>query len=188
MNAGWRTSHLELMAETVIYNEVRAPKCHGTSSQHTRRYILRRLPCYLLMPTRKNRRKDCLMKRMKLRRPRAWCFQKQTRNCATVMCALKSHKNPANEEMLQIHEKSVCVFGVPWNLAADQFSFSVDRIIDFMKAKLDTKCFILKAASKIFDALGRVTPYRIVKRIILQKLWNWGIRWEQIIPHGLREK
>lgn len=113
---------------------------------------------------------------------------KWTTNSQNLMVALERKKRSASKEMVVLHEQFFNVLGVALNPTKDEFSFSVDRLLDFMKERLEAKRFVLQATSRIFDPLGIVRPYTIAIRILFQKLWTRGMSWVEQLPDDLRHE
>ncbi|KHJ39850.1 Pao retrotransposon peptidase [Trichuris suis] len=50
---------------------------------------------------------------------------------------------------------------------------------------LDTKRQLLTALARVFDLLGWLAPFTVVAKILMQKLWTRGIKWDEVIPKDI---
>lgn len=76
-------------------------------------------------------------------------------------------------------QSSVKTLGIFWNTITDSFSFhmSVDSY------EITTKRNILSNIAKIFDPLGWLSPFVILAKIFIQKLWKIGAEWDQPLTY-----
>lgn len=70
--------------------------------------------------------------------------------------------------------------GLFWRAKEDCLEYIV--AIKPYKQGIITKRFILSVTSQIFDPLGLVGPVTIKAKILLQKLWQLKLDWDEIIP------
>lgn len=75
--------------------------------------------------------------------------------------------------------------GLQWCCNSDYLSYSISLNI---KEKTATKRSILSNISRIYDPLGLLSPCTIVIKIMLQKLWQEKIGWDESIPLELNSK
>lgn len=75
--------------------------------------------------------------------------------------------------------------GLLWNPKKDILFFMVNFTI---KGQTATKRQILSCIAQIFDPLGFITPFATVVKIILQKLWQLKLSWDESIPLDLRTR
>ncbi|XP_051171022.1 uncharacterized protein LOC127287913 [Leptopilina boulardi] len=75
--------------------------------------------------------------------------------------------------------------GLLWNPGKDVLFFTVNLTI---KGHMITKRQILSCIAQIFDPLGFLTPFATVVKIILQKLWQLKLSWDESIPLDLRTR
>lgn len=74
------------------------------------------------------------------------------------------------------------VLGLIWNAKSDIFKYNVG---DFVRHEKITKRSILSTIAKIFDPLGLVGPITIRAKILLQKLWQLKIDWNETVPQDI---
>ncbi|XP_042143858.1 uncharacterized protein LOC121834182 [Ixodes scapularis] len=77
------------------------------------------------------------------------------------------------------------VLGMMWDHEGDCFIYKVEALLEFLSANVDTKRFILKAASRVFDPLGLIAPFVLTAKLLFQKLWTLGISWDEELPADL---
>lgn len=78
-------------------------------------------------------------------------------------------------------DEHIKALGLVWNPNNDTFSYTVN----LPKYTTVTKRLILSAFSKIFDPLGLIGPTTVQAKLILQKLWQTQISWDEAIPLDL---
>lgn len=69
----------------------------------------------------------------------------------------------------------VRALGVTWNTADDKFTFEINTI---QVQQEMTKRNILKQCSSIFDPLGILTPFTIIAKLCIQRLWKESLNWD----------
>lgn len=68
--------------------------------------------------------------------------------------------------------------GLLWDSQADVFKYSIKDLND----TAPTKRKILSCISQIFDPLGLVQPVIIIAKVIIQKLWQYKLNWDESVP------
>ena len=66
--------------------------------------------------------------------------------------------------------------GLHWDVESDKFTFQI-----IVKNKPPTRRGILSIVSSVYDPLGFISPYVLTAKIILQKLCNDKIGWDEEI-------
>ncbi|XP_040077028.1 uncharacterized protein LOC120849009 [Ixodes scapularis] len=95
------------------------------------------------------------------------------------------------EPKIMTEEKSLSpspiskVLGMMWEHEGDCFIYKVEALLEFLSANADTKWFILKAASGVFDPLGLIATFVLTAKLLFQKLWTLGISWDEELPADL---
>jgi len=77
------------------------------------------------------------------------------------------------------------VLGLTWNNDRDMIKYDMESLLEFLKNPKDTKRFVLQAAARIFDPLGLLAPFTVTIKILFQKLWELGIKWDDSLNNGL---
>lgn len=80
-------------------------------------------------------------------------------------------------------DKSCKTLGLIWSPQRDIFHFSINFDINYLSTV--TKRSILSAIAKIFDPLGLVGPISVRAKLIMQKLWQYNISWDESVPNDL---
>ena len=78
-------------------------------------------------------------------------------------------------------DKDPKTLGLIWNPAKDELKYSVTET----SQQRVTKRTILSTIAKIFDPLGLVGPVIIRAKIILQRLWELRLEWDEALPQDL---
>lgn len=75
-------------------------------------------------------------------------------------------------------------FGIEWNVVTDQVRFS---IADFPMDGELTKRGLISDIAKVFDVLGFFFPATIKMKILLQRLWEMKIDWDEAVPNEVKD-
>ncbi|GFT94243.1 hypothetical protein NPIL_274921 [Nephila pilipes] len=70
----------------------------------------------------------------------------------------------------QIDTCLVKVLELSWNPTDDQFNLDVNSVPEMVALPMNTNRFLLKAAGKIFDPLGMITPFTIRVKCIFPRI------------------
>lgn len=85
-----------------------------------------------------------------------------------------------NANYLISNDCSIKTLGVSWNPAIDKFEYNYQNIS--LENNKISKRTILSVIAKIFDPLGILGPLAIRAKLIIQKLWQLQIDWDDDIP------
>ena len=72
--------------------------------------------------------------------------------------------------------------GIEWNTTSDTFHLNVSKPTVVTAI---TKRNIVSDVAKVFDALGLFSPVTIKMKILLQRLWEVKIDWDDLVPESL---
>ncbi|XP_076384045.1 uncharacterized protein LOC143261513 [Megalopta genalis] len=86
----------------------------------------------------------------------------------------------------QIHpkffdESTVKTLGISWDARNDSIAYAVD----FHAPTKITKRTILSTIARIFDPLGLLAPVTVVAKLIMQRLWQLKLNWDESLPASL---
>ena len=74
--------------------------------------------------------------------------------------------------------------GVEWSACLDQFRLVVTKLSP--QADL-TKRILISDIAKIFDVLGWIAPVTVKAKILLQRLWEEGLHWDDSVHENLQD-
>ncbi|KAK9743803.1 Pao retrotransposon peptidase [Popillia japonica] len=77
----------------------------------------------------------------------------------------------------------VSTLGLQWNPNTDGLQYSVS----FKHSQNVTKRIILSEISKIFDPLGLVSPVVVNAKLLMQKVWQSQLEWDELLPSDIQE-
>ena len=89
-------------------------------------------------------------------------------------------------EVLTISESGeyTKALGLKWNTTIDHFHFTIP---DSPLPDTITKMIIVSQIAKIFDVFGWFSPVLIKMKILLQRLWEEKIDWDDPIPSSTHD-
>ncbi len=80
--------------------------------------------------------------------------------------------------------KSILKLGIEWNSSSDQFRLT---IADLPPLSHVTKRELVSDVAKTFDVLGWFSPTTVKMKILLQKVWESKIGWDNELPPPIRD-
>lgn len=118
---------------------------------------------------------------------------KWTTNSSELEAALpeiKFHKTPTVIGTSSLSTDTAKALGVYWNQESDQFVFQPQALVEqaAQMGKQPTKRQVFSLALRLFDPLGLLSPVILVAKMIMQKLWETGIKWDDRIPLNIAEE
>ena len=79
------------------------------------------------------------------------------------------------------------VLGIHWLTEEDEFTFTVDKIIEKARNTRVTKRNVFSLASQLYDPLGMVSPYIVKIKMLMTKLWEAGYEWDEEVSKELSQ-
>ena len=73
--------------------------------------------------------------------------------------------------------------GIQWNSSLDHFRLTVT---DFPDTGNLTKCLLVSDIAKTFDVLSWFSPATIKVKILLQRVWELKIDWDDLVPEDIK--
>lgn len=74
--------------------------------------------------------------------------------------------------------------GLEWNAHLDFFRLIVSK---FPYREHLTKRFLVSDVAKIFDALGWFAPTTVMMKILLQRVWESKVGWDDLVPNIIQD-
>lgn len=74
--------------------------------------------------------------------------------------------------------------GVEWNASSDQFRLTIAKLPALNNV---TKRLLVSDVAKTFDVLGWFSPSTIKAKILLQRLWEQRVDWDDSVPSSIQE-
>lgn len=96
---------------------------------------------------------------------------------------IQNSSNIASQGNLIISESS-STLGLGWNPNSDTLHFPINIPIP---SETITKRFIMSNAFKIFDPLGLLSPCIMQPKLMLQKLWQLKVGWDEPVPDNIEQ-
>ncbi|CAI6372181.1 unnamed protein product [Macrosiphum euphorbiae] len=85
--------------------------------------------------------------------------------------------------VLNLDSSPVKTLGLFWNPHEDTYRYKVNELLrQPTSTKLMTKRDILSCIATVFDPLGLIGPIVIIAKIIMQKVWQKGLNWDEQLP------
>ena len=81
-------------------------------------------------------------------------------------------------------KESTKTLGLEWRTDTDQFHLTISQ--SPLQGNL-TKWMLVSDIARIFDVLGWFSPAVIKVKILLQRLWEEGINWDDLAPSSIRD-
>jgi len=78
--------------------------------------------------------------------------------------------------------------GVDWNTESCTLSVDPGDIKDKTTQGPATKSQLLQKTAGFYDPLGLFSPVFAIAKILFQGTWCRGMRWEEILPHGIEAR
>ena len=102
-----------------------------------------------------------------------------------VLCKLTADlKDSQPMQMIPISESYTKTLGIEWNASKDHFRLNVTEPPQIQNI---TKRGLVSDIAKTYDVLGWFSPSTIKVKILLQKLWEQKIDWDDLVPTHIRD-
>lgn len=89
----------------------------------------------------------------------------------------------ANADLKEFNQSpNIRTLGIAWDAKDDTFRFPVKPTNTNSKI---TKRSILSQASQIFDPMGLIGPVTITAKILIQRLWELKLSWDESVPQDI---
>ncbi|GJQ70138.1 hypothetical protein Trydic_g22605 [Trypoxylus dichotomus] len=114
------------------------------------------------------------------------CFElrKWISNNPQILTVLNSSKVSSPQVMLfkqsEVKDKTL---GIQWNWSTDNLTYSIPN---YNKTRPFTKRN-LSDISKIFDPLGLLSPIVVNAKLLIQKIWQLNLSWDDVVPESIKD-
>ncbi|GJQ87880.1 hypothetical protein Trydic_g19939 [Trypoxylus dichotomus] len=115
------------------------------------------------------------------------CFElrKWVSNNPQILTVLNSSKVSSPQVMLfkqsEVKDKTL---DIQWNRSTDNLTYSISN---YNKTRPFTKRNLLLDISKIFDPLGLLSPVVINAKLLIQKIWQLNLSWDDVVPESIKD-
>ena len=94
---------------------------------------------------------------------------------------LREHKEVHPVSDASNHTKTL---GLGWNASTDTFSLTVSTLPPF---EVVTKRILVSDIAKVFDVVGWFAPALVSMKILLQRVWELGVEWDDAVPKNIQD-
>ena len=91
-------------------------------------------------------------------------------------------RDPKMKQEISYQDQYTKVLGVEWNVALDCFR---PLISSFEVNKPLTKRVLVSNIARLFDILGWCSPAIILMKVLLQRLWEHNLAWDEPVPEAI---
>ena len=92
--------------------------------------------------------------------------------------------DPVHAQAIPDPDRFAKALGVEWNASVDCFRLSAS---EFPSLEVLTKSALVSDVAKTYNILGWFAPSIIYVKILLQRLWERGIAWDEPVPEDIRD-
>lgn len=109
-------------------------------------------------------------------------LRKWSSNNSNILKQINSHNYDQKFHVRFDNDEQNKTLGIYWEPNADNLLYSTQQISKQAKV---TKRSILSVTAQIFDPLGLLSPVIVNAKLIIQKLWQYKLSWDEAIPLDL---
>lgn len=113
-------------------------------------------------------------------------LRKWASNSETILENIPPEHRAIQSTVDMSKEESIKTLGVCWNPKSDKLHFKID--LSTLTKNSFTKRSLLSDSAKLFDPCGLLSPITINAKIMMQKVWIDGTKWDELIPNDVRNK
>ncbi|GBN45008.1 hypothetical protein AVEN_12180-1 [Araneus ventricosus] len=89
------------------------------------------------------------------------------------------------------HGQGSDFLGLNWDPIEDKIKLNLRDVRNSLESGIangTTKRHVLRIISQIFDPCGLISPFVVTVKILMQELWEKGLKWDEQLPSGLEGK
>lgn len=87
--------------------------------------------------------------------------------------------------LLSDPQEYTMTLGIQWNVSRDSFHL---HVVEFHHRTEVTKCLLVSDIGKIYDVLGWFSPTIVKVKILLQRIWETKIDWDDPVPQPILDE
>ncbi|XP_064469588.1 uncharacterized protein LOC135384311 [Ornithodoros turicata] len=80
------------------------------------------------------------------------------------------------------------VLGLVWDVHNDKLRCPLAAILDFVANETNDNRHILQSVSGIYDPFGLLAPFTITGEILLQRIWEAELDWDDLLPEDIKSE
>jgi len=89
--------------------------------------------------------------------------------------------------ILNIDGIAIKTLGLYWDPRADAYQYKISNRNNYSNNPAMSKRKVLSTIATIYDPLGLVGPVIVTAKIIMQRLWQHKLEWDDVLPIQLNE-
>ncbi len=110
-------------------------------------------------------------------------LRKWNSNEALVLDAIQPELRESKEVHSISESEHTKALGLKWNTSTDTFYITTSKLLPTASV---TKRILVSDIAKVFDVLGWFAPAVVSVKILLQRVWEEGIDWDDPVPETIR--
>ncbi|GFW58871.1 integrase catalytic domain-containing protein [Trichonephila clavipes] len=105
---------------------------------------------------------------------------------STTLHKAWEHTNIDCRETSQESGIPLKILGIIWDNVNDNLKFDIKQFENMNNLVKVTKRVILSASGMLFDPLGVMNPFTIRMKLLLQRMWELGISWDECVHNDIK--
>ena len=94
----------------------------------------------------------------------------------------QSYRDSNESQKIHYQEEYTKVLGMEWNMVSDCFR---PMVPEFKLNETLTKRVLVSNIARLYDVLGWYSPTIILMKILLQRLWELNLTWDESVPKDI---
>ncbi|XP_064481411.1 uncharacterized protein LOC135394547 [Ornithodoros turicata] len=101
-------------------------------------------------------------------------------------CLLRQMFNDGSTTVETTQDHTKKVLGLVWDVHNDKLRCPLAAILDFVANETNDKRHILQSVSRMYDPFGLLAPFTITGKILLQRIWEAELDWDDPLPEDIQ--